>query len=103
MDRIKILVIDCQRTIFWASFLPPRKSVYGETCRHCWIPELLKIISETKSQSVTHGSILSMSEGKIHYFMKIKYFSQLCEQLHVNHFSHNFQVNDHIFHRLKLN
>ena len=40
---------------------------------------------------------------KIHYFMKIKYFSQLCEQLHVNQFSHNFQVNEHIFHRLKLN
>ena len=77
MDRIKILVIDCQRTIFLGFLLPPRKSVYGETCTHCWIPELLKIISEIKSQSVTHGSILSMSEGKIHYFMKIKYFSQL--------------------------
>ena len=44
-----------------------------------WIPELLKIISETKSQSVTHGRILSMSNGKLHYFMKIKYFSQFCE------------------------
>ena len=70
---------------------------------HCWIPELLKIISETKSQSVTHGSILSMSKGKLNYFMKIKYFSQLCEQPHVNQFSHNFKVNEHIFHQLKLN
>ena len=34
--------------------------------------------------------------------MKIKYFSQLCEQPHVNQFSHNFKVNEHIFHRLKL-
>ena len=101
MDRIKILVIDCQRTIFLSFLLPPRKSVYGETCRHCWIPELLKIISETKSQSVTHGSILSMSKGKIYYFMKIKYFSQLCEQLHVNQFSHNFKENEQIFDRLK--
>ena len=71
---------------FWASFLPPRKSVYGETCRHCWIPELLKIISQTNLQSVTHGSILSMSKGKLHYFMKIKYFftilwTTLCEPI----------------------
>ena len=84
MDRIKILVIDCQRTTFLSFFLATAKEVYGETFRHCWIPELLKIISETKSQSVTHGSILSMSKGNLHYFMKIKYFSQLCEQLHVN-------------------
>ena len=101
MDRIKILVIDCQRTIFLGFFLPPRKSVHGEICTHCWIPELLKIISETKSQSVTHGSILSMSEGKIHYFMKIKYFSQLCEQLHVNQFLPNFKENEQIFDRVK--
>ena len=80
-----------------------RKSVYGETCTHCWIPELLQIISETKSQSVTHGSILSMSEGKIYYFMKIKYFSQLCEQPHVNQLSHNFKENEQIFAQLKLN
>ena len=71
MDRIKILVIDCQRTMFLGFLFATAKSVYGETCTHCWIPELLKIISETKSQSVTHGSILSMSEGKLHYFMKI--------------------------------
>ena len=58
---------------------------------------------ETKSQSVTHGSILSMSKGKLHYFMKIKYFSQLCEQLHVNQFSHNFKENEQIFDQLKLN
>ena len=58
---------------------------------------------ETKSQSVTHGSVLSMSKEKLHYFMKIKYFSQLCEQLHVNQFSHNFKINKHICHRLKLN
>ena len=103
MDRIKILVIDCQRTIFLGFLLVTAKECLWETCRHCWIPELLKIISETKSQSVTHGSILSMSEGKIHYFMKIKYFSQLCEQLHVNQFSHNFEINEHIFHQLKLN
>ena len=103
MDRIKILVIDCQRTIFLGFLIATAKSVYGETCTHCWIPELLQIISETKSQSVTHGSILSMSEGKIHYFMKIKYFSQLCEQPHVNQFLHNFTVNEHIFHRVKLN
>ena len=103
MDRIKILVIDCQRTIFLSFLLPLRKSVYWETCRHSWIPELLKIISETKSQSVTHRRILSMSKGKLHYFMKIKYFSQLCEHLHVNQFPHNFQVNDHIFQQLKLN
>ena len=83
--------------------MPPRKSVYGATCTHCWIPELLKIISETKSQSVTHGSILSMSEEKLHYFMKIKYFSQLCEQLHVNQFSHNYKENEQIFAQLKLN
>ena len=35
--------------------------------------------------------------------MKIKSFSQLCEQLHVNQFSHNFKENEHIFHQLKLN
>ena len=28
--------------------------------------------------------------------MKIKYFSQFCEQLPVNQFSHNFKVNNHI-------
>ena len=28
--------------------------------------------------------------------MKIKYFSQLCEQPHVNQFSHNFKENEHI-------
>ena len=76
MDRIKILVIDCQRTIF-LGFLPATAKEC--LCTHCWIPELLQIISETKSQSVTHGSILSMSKEKLHYFMKIKYFSQLCE------------------------
>ena len=103
MDRIKILVIDCQRTIFLGFLLATAKSVYGETCTHCWIPELLQIISETKSQSVTHGSILSMSKEKLHYFMKIKYFSQLCEQLHVNQFSHNFKENEQIFDQLKLN
>ena len=53
--------------------------------------------------SVTHGSILSMSEGKIHYFMKIKYFSQLCEQSHANQFLHNFKENEQIFDRLKFN
>ena len=95
MDRIKILVID------WASLLPPRKSVYGELCTHCWIPELLKIISETKSQSVTHRSILSMSKEKIHYFMKIKHFSQLCEQLYVNQFLHKFKENEQTCDRVK--
>ena len=62
-----------------------------------------RLFLKTKSQSVTHGSILSMSEGKIHYFMKIKYFSQLCEQLYVNQLSHNFKENEQIFARLKLN
>ena len=64
---------------------------------------MLKIISETKSQSVTHGSILSMSEEKIHYFIKIKYFSQLCEQLYVNQLPHNFKENEQIFDLLKSN
>ena len=62
-----------------------------------------RLFLRQKSQSVTHGSILSMSEEKLHYFMKIKYFSQLCEPLHVNQFSHNFKENEHIFHQLKLN
>ena len=44
-----------------------------------------------------------MSEGKIYYFMKIKDFSQLCEQLHVNQFLHNFKGNEQIFDQLKLN
>ena len=35
--------------------------------------------------------------------MKIKYFSQLCEQLHVNQFLHNFKENEQIFDQLKLN
>ena len=35
--------------------------------------------------------------------MKIKYFSQLCEQLYVNQFSHNFKENEQIFDQLKLN
>ena len=35
--------------------------------------------------------------------MKIKYFSQLCEQSHVNQFSHNFKENEQIFDQLKLN
>ena len=35
--------------------------------------------------------------------MKIKYFSQLCEQLHVNQFLHSFKENEQIFDRLKLN
>ena len=103
MDRIKILVIDCQRTIFLGFLIATAKKCLWETCIHCCIPELLQIISETKSQSVTHGSILSMSEGKIHYFMKIKYFSQLCEQSHANQFLHNFKENEQIFDRLKFN
>ena len=101
MDRIKILVIDCQRTIFLGFLLATAKECQWGNMQTLLIPELLKIISETKSQSVTHGSILSMSEGKIHYFMKIKYFSQLCEQLHVNQFLHNFKENEQIFDRLK--
>ena len=103
MDRIKILVIDCQRTIFLGFLFATAKECLWRHIRHCWIPELLQIISETKSQSVTHGSILSMSKEKLHYFMKIKYFSQLCEQLHVNQFSHNFKENEQIFDQLKLN
>ena len=79
MDRIKILVIDCQRTIFLSFLFATAKECLWGNMQTLFIPELLQIISETKSQSVTHGSILSMSEGKIHYFMKIKYFSQLCE------------------------
>ena len=44
-----------------------------------------------------------MSKEKLHYFMKIKYFLQLCEQLHVNQFLHNFKENEQIFDQLKLN
>ena len=35
--------------------------------------------------------------------MKIKQFSQLCEQLHVNQFSHNLEENEQIFDQLILN
>ena len=35
--------------------------------------------------------------------MKIKYFSQLCEQPHVNQFLHNFKENEQIFDLLKFN
>ena len=44
-----------------------------------------------------------MSKGKLHYFMKIKYFSQLCEQFHVNQFLHTFKESEQIFDQLKLN
>ena len=102
MDRIKILVIDCQRTIFGASIFPTQnKCLWGnmQTLLDSRIVD--DFISETQTQFLTHGRILSMSNGKLHYFMKIKYFSQFCEQLHVNQFSHNFKVNEQIFHQLK--
>ena len=35
--------------------------------------------------------------------MKIKYFSQLYEQSHVNQFLHNFKENEQIFDRLEFN
>ena len=98
MDRIKILVIYCQRTIFLGFFLAAAKECLWGNMQTLAFRNCLRY-----SQSVTHGSILSMSKGKIHYFMKIKYFSQLCEQLHVNQFLHNFKENEQIFDRLKLN
>ena len=35
--------------------------------------------------------------------MKFKYFSQLCEQSHVNQFLYNFKENEQIFDQLKFN
>ena len=75
-----------------------RKHAHTVGFRNC-----CRLFLRQNLKSVTHGSILSMSQGKLHYFMKIKYFSQLCEQLHVNQFSHNFKENEQIFDRLKLN
>ena len=90
MDRIKILVIYCQRTIFLGFLLATVKECLWGNMQTLLDSGIVEDYFSDESQSVTHGSILSMSEGKIHYFMKIKYFSQLCEQLHVNQFSHNF-------------
>ena len=102
MDGIKILVIDCQRTIFLGFLIATAKKVsMGKHAHTVGFRNCCRLFLRPKSQSVTHGSVLSMSEGKVYYFMKILYFSQLCEQSHVNQFSHNFKENEQIFDLLK--
>ena len=104
MDRINILVIDCQRNYF--SGLPychrekvsMGKHAHTVAFRNC----CRLFLRQNLSLSLMEVFCPCLKE-KIYYFMKIKYFSQLCEQPHVNQFSHNFKGNEQIFDRLKLN
>ena len=103
MDRIKILVIDCQRTIFLGFlFATAKKCLWGNM--HTLLDSGIVEDYFWDKISVCHSQKYSVHVwGKNTLFMKIKYFSQLCEQLHVNQFLHNFQQNEQIFDQLKLN